>query len=35
MRKRYAPGGGGSAGNIPMVAENFDQFVKKFLKESR
>jgi len=35
MRKRYAPGGGGSAGNTPMVAENFDQFVKKFLKESR
>jgi hypothetical protein len=35
MRKRYAPGGGGSAGNTPMVAENFDQFVKKFLKESK
>ena len=29
------PVAGGSAGNVTPLAENFDQFVKKFLKESK
>jgi len=29
------PVAGGSAGNVTSLAENFDQFVKKFLKESK